>query len=448
MTSCNPSHPARRRAVNRARGPYSTLNRCAPSKAARPRILALCPDSDGRWSVRLVSDPVVVRHTLSVDSPTARSSSTVFRDVTTAFRDIRAQRLRDEVGTIYKQAGLPVALVYPSPYHVGMSSLGFQTIYRQLNAAARPLRRARLPARRLSRGPPPARAAVHLRVGRARSATSRWWPSRSPTSSSWPGWSTASIWPASRRSPPTGRGAPPPPARGGGRAAHLLQPCPRRSLRRRDRDGRGRGAGPGAARGGRRLPATAARCWPTSPGAPASTCPASTARPCPPVAAAADSLLPAYSQIRTPHTELSNMFLIEPERGCHRGCTYCVMRRSTNGGMRLVAPEDRAGPGPGRRPPGRPGGRRGHRPPEAAGDPARAGRRRPRGRHLQPARRPAQRRDRRACSSAAATARSPPPRTAPPSACAPRSSARPTRSTCCARPSCAAATSSPSSSST
>ena len=32
------------------------------------------------------------------------------------------------------------------------------------------------------------------------------------------------------------------------------------------------------------------------------------------------------------------MFLIEPERGCSRGCTYCVMRRSTNGGMRLVAP--------------------------------------------------------------------------------------------------------------
>jgi len=36
------------------------------------------------------------------------------------------------------------------------------------------------------------------------------------------------------------------------------------------------------------------------------------------------------------HTELASMFLIEPERGCHRGCTYCVMRRSTNGGMRLV----------------------------------------------------------------------------------------------------------------
>ena len=33
------------------------------------------------------------------------------------------------------------------------------------------------------------------------------------------------------------------------------------------------------------------------------------------------------------------MFLIEPERGCSRGCTYCVMRRSTNGGMRTVTPE-------------------------------------------------------------------------------------------------------------
>jgi len=33
------------------------------------------------------------------------------------------------------------------------------------------------------------------------------------------------------------------------------------------------------------------------------------------------------------------MFLIEPERGCSRGCTYCVMRRTTNGGMRTVPPE-------------------------------------------------------------------------------------------------------------
>jgi radical SAM superfamily enzyme YgiQ (UPF0313 family) len=57
------------------------------------------------------------------------------------------------------------------------------------------------------------------------------------------------------------------------------------------------------------------------------------------VAKADDDRLPARSQIVTPNTELRSMFLIEPERGCSRGCTYCVMRRTTNGGMRTVAPE-------------------------------------------------------------------------------------------------------------
>jgi radical SAM superfamily enzyme YgiQ (UPF0313 family) len=59
----------------------------------------------------------------------------------------------------------------------------------------------------------------------------------------------------------------------------------------------------------------------------------------PPVAQCDDALLPAWAPIRTPEAELSDMFLIETERGCSRGCTYCVMRRSTNGGMRLVTKE-------------------------------------------------------------------------------------------------------------
>lgn len=58
-----------------------------------------------------------------------------------------------------------------------------------------------------------------------------------------------------------------------------------------------------------------------------------------PVAKADDALLPATSTILTPHTELSGMHLVEPERGCHRKCTFCVMRRSTNDGMRLVDPD-------------------------------------------------------------------------------------------------------------
>ena len=59
----------------------------------------------------------------------------------------------------------------------------------------------------------------------------------------------------------------------------------------------------------------------------------------PKTARADDDKLPATSAFVTPHTELSSMFLIEAERGCSRGCAYCVMRRSTNGGMRLFAPE-------------------------------------------------------------------------------------------------------------
>jgi radical SAM superfamily enzyme YgiQ (UPF0313 family) len=56
-------------------------------------------------------------------------------------------------------------------------------------------------------------------------------------------------------------------------------------------------------------------------------------------AKAEDERLPARSQIVTAETELRSMYLIEPERGCSRGCHYCVMRRTTNGGMRTVPPE-------------------------------------------------------------------------------------------------------------
>ena len=59
----------------------------------------------------------------------------------------------------------------------------------------------------------------------------------------------------------------------------------------------------------------------------------------PEVAKASDALLPAFAPILAPDAELSDMFLIEGERGCHRTCTFCVMRRSTNGGMRLVSPD-------------------------------------------------------------------------------------------------------------
>jgi radical SAM superfamily enzyme YgiQ (UPF0313 family) len=58
--------------------------------------------------------------------------------------------------------------------------------------------------------------------------------------------------------------------------------------------------------------------------------------PLPPSARAPIERLPAYSAITTPNTELSDMFLVEPERGCSRRCTFCVMRGATTGGMRLL----------------------------------------------------------------------------------------------------------------
>src|SRR6187402_2452649 len=47
-------------------------------------------------------------------------------------RELIRARLSREVGRIDKHAPRRVALAYPSPYSVGMSSLGFQQIYRLL----------------------------------------------------------------------------------------------------------------------------------------------------------------------------------------------------------------------------------------------------------------------------------------------------------------------------
>ena len=52
-----------------------------------------------------------------------------------------------------------------------------------------------------------------------------------------------------------------------------------------------------------------------------------------------DDLLPAFSQLTTPNTELSDMHLVEVGRGCPRVCDFCVMRRTTNDGFRVVPKE-------------------------------------------------------------------------------------------------------------
>lgn len=244
--------------------------------------------------------------------------------------------LAEEQGTLFKQAPLKVALCYPSPYHVGMSSLGFQTVYRAIhlhpNASAE---RAFLPddveAWKKARLPP-------LTI-----------ETQSPVSAfellafsvayelELPGLFTMLQLcglPVLRderaaNAPLIVAGGPitfsnPEPLEPfidvlvQGESEELiavlldaaLEGGGREAVRQRLKDVPGFRC-PGLSRESTRFF----------------------------VAKAGDALLPAHSQVLTPNTELRSMVLIEPERGCSRGCHYCVMRRTTNGGMRTVPPE-------------------------------------------------------------------------------------------------------------
>jgi len=241
-----------------------------------------------------------------------------------ATRQLIKQRLGDEIGRIDKDAPRRVALAYPSPYTVGMSSLGYQQIYRTIQGlpgtacervfAPDPISYEGL--RPLSDFPViAASVAYELEIAGLI------------------GLLEAAQIPAlrearDRRHPLVIAGGPltfsnPLPlspfvdAIVVGEAEELIAPVLELTLDASTREGA--------------LAALAALPGVFVPEHHGATLPA--------VTACDDGLLPAFSAIRTPHTELSQMFLIETERGCSRGCRYCVMRRSTNGGMRVVPKE-------------------------------------------------------------------------------------------------------------
>lgn len=240
-------------------------------------------------------------------------------------------RLADEAGTLFKDAPLRVALCYPSPYHVGMSSLGLQAMYREIHAhpgatAERAFLPDDIPAFRAAGAP--------LFTYETQSEVSRM------------GIAAFSV--AYELELPG--------------VLEMLE-LAGMPLLREERDGRH----PLVVAGG---PLTFSNPAPLEPfvdvialgeaeelihellevagsgidrgallsvlaGRPGFHVPGKSEEP-PRVARAPDERLPARSQILTPHTELRSMFLVEAERGCSRGCTYCVMRRTTNGGMRAV----------------------------------------------------------------------------------------------------------------
>ena len=256
----------------------------------------------------------------------------------TSFRELREARLAAEQGTIFAQADLPVALVYPSPYHVGMSSLGFQTIYRELNALpAVAAERAFLP------DDVPAAAA-------AREILCTYESNRPIADFPIVAFSLAyeleivglvhcldlAGIPAlaterdvhDRRWPLVVVGGP----------LTFSNPVPAAPLADVIVMGEAEEAVAALVQAFRASPDKRALLETLAVTA-GFFVPALHGERPPPVLAASNARLPAHSQIVTPHTELANMFLIEAARGCSRTCTYCVMRRSTNGGMRKATPE-------------------------------------------------------------------------------------------------------------
>ena len=256
----------------------------------------------------------------------------------TSFREIRASRLADEIGTLHKQADLAVALCYPSPYHVGMSSLGFQTIYRGLHALPGcTAERAFLPddqaeTHRLSEGiftyesgrPVGAFSVV------AFSLASELELAGLVTCLDLAGIPTLAAERAdhSRTFPLVVLGGP----------ITFSNPVPAGPFADVIVMGEAEGLVPVLVNGLQEQPdretllADLAR-------RPGFYVPSLHGQTPPPIEFADDNVLPAYSQIITPHTELAGMFLIEATRGCSRGCAYCVMRRSAGHGMRTIAPD-------------------------------------------------------------------------------------------------------------
>ena len=253
-----------------------------------------------------------------------------------SIRSIIASRLADERGTLFNDVPEKVAMVYPSPYHTGMSSLGFQTIYREIHASGRAAERAFLPddvdAWKKTRAPlvtyesqrpvgdfPIVALSVAYEIeiaglievlelsGIPVFAEDR--DERHPF--------ILMGGPLTFSNPlPLGDYADAILMGEADETIHIALDILFSTSNRAEQL------------------ATLAREIPSC------FVPSIHGDSLPHVAAAENSRLPAYAQITTPNTELRDMFLIEPERGCSRGCTYCVMRRSTNGGMRIV-PMDR-----------------------------------------------------------------------------------------------------------
>ena len=250
-------------------------------------------------------------------------------------RPSAGQLLADEIGTVRKDAPHRVALVYPSPYRAAMSSLGYQTIYRLLNEE---------PEVAADRAMLPDEPAAERRAGRILSTLER---DRPVGDYPLVMFSVAyeleiaglidclelSGLPALAAD----RGDDAPLIIAGGPLT-FSNPAPIAPFVDAIAMGEGEALALEIAELARTLDHRRHRVIAALAGRPGYYVPGHDGDRVPAIAQAPDDYLPARSKILTPHTELSSMYLTEAARGCSRGCTYCVMRRSTNGGMRIIDP--------------------------------------------------------------------------------------------------------------
>jgi radical SAM superfamily enzyme YgiQ (UPF0313 family) len=244
----------------------------------------------------------------------------------------RRELLAAERGTLYKEAETRVALVYPSPYRAAMSSLGYQQIYRTLHAMPGVAAdRAMLPD-----DDDPTRGLVTLETG----APVGGYPVIA-YSVAYELEIAGVVATLERANVPVLRDdrASHHPLIVGGGPLTFSNPAPLAPFCDVIIVGEGEQLIVELVELGREVGFDRERVWALLAGRPGYYLPHVHGEVVPKVAAADDTLLPARSVIATPHTELADMFMTEAARGCSRGCTYCVMRRSTNGGMRIVPRE-------------------------------------------------------------------------------------------------------------
>lgn len=235
-----------------------------------------------------------------------------------------------ERGTIHKQASARVALGYPAPYAVAASSLGFQTIYRQLNEAPG-ICCARFFAPDRGVAPRPLKTAEDGLPVSASHAVAFSIACETELLDMVRLLVAADLAPLA-----VDRRATDPLVIVGGPLTSL-DPCLVAPLADAVVVGEAEPAMPAITRALVAMPDKASLLATLADSGHGTWVPTVHAEPPPPCRAPLE-LLPAVSATWSPRAEFKNLFLVEATRGCRHGCTFCVLSARSNCAGKFRAP--------------------------------------------------------------------------------------------------------------